>query len=792
MPLVTARSSQPLTRIVGREAERSALHERLNQSRLVTITGPGGIGKTRIALAIANDLDAPSIDLAAITNPDLVASEIAAALGLPSLPSETPSDSQPTELELRHPLIVLDNLEQIVNGRVAVQTLLDRSPSLRILATSRVPLGIQGELEFPLGPLETPADHSIEAIAAAPASVLFLERARGSGELDALSPAAAQAVAEICRHLDGLPLAIELAAARLRVLSPEALAARLAVGASSILTDDRRPLRQRSLDAVVRWSLDALPSDQLAVLSAASVCAGGFDAAAIADLAPGVDALNALDALIGLGLARREAVHAEGRRFRLLETLRVAVRHRLPQVELDALDERHARHFAAVVRESGGTLTGPDSADVTPLLRDRDNIRKALEWSLLREPETALEIAARLGEYWYEVGGLDEGLVWLGRALAAVPSGGPIRLHAQATQVAALDRARHESVIEAAKSVHHAARSEKDGPAKVRALALAAVALVDKVADGERYVDEALAEANALNTNRWVAFIELARGFANVQRGDHEASSVNFMEAALAAEAAGDRVMRSLALGDLTWSMFYCGRMVDALASAHTASTLLLPGEYPSRRAWLFGTLAEMQSFSGQPVEARAALTAAIEVALDHPAIDLFDAALGAAAVCLAGSGDDELAIRAAAAREVNRAGSSIYMSDLEEKAEARMLAPARRRVGEVRAHLLDGLGETEDQEVLLREILQRLKDPGSISRGPNQRRLVHGELTNREVEIMELLADGKSDTEIGAALFISPKTVSVHISNAKGKLGATSRLDLALRAHAMGLGPGP
>jgi predicted ATPase/DNA-binding CsgD family transcriptional regulator len=781
----------PLTDLIGRDNERSAVRARLLLSRLVTITGPGGIGKTRLALAVADDLSAPVVDVSTITDARLVSSEIATALGLAPGTDASRYEALAVRLDAGSAVLVIDNAEQLDSPRLALAPILDQSPSLRMVVTSRVPIGIPGESEFLLGPLDLKSDPSLGGRDVSPAEQLFLKRARASGAIEVLAPDEAGIVAEICRRLDGMPLAIELAAATLRVLSPSALLKRLADG-SAFLSDDQRPSRQRSLDAVVQWSIDAASRPQRSALAAAAVCAGGFDIDALAAIEPRADALHDLDGLLRMGLVQRQRTAGEPR-FRLLETVRLAALQCAEVGDSERYTERHARYFADLVRRAGSPLDKPDDAVVPPLLRDRDNIRKAMEWCLSKDQDLALEIAARLGVYWAEVAAADEGLIWVDRALEAHPNGSPMGLHALATRVGLLRSMYADGLDVAAEVLHATSLRSDDRVARRRALAVAAYAMAD--ADpirGERYLETALTEARASGSRSWVARVQTNRSVLLSRGGDYAAAAAGLREAADAGAEAGEPFTESVALGNLTWALYGLGRTKDALEVAERAVVLIPSGEYPVHRAWLAANLAELQARSDQISAAERSLAEAIRTALEHGGADLLRTVLSSSAIVLSFAADDELAIRASAGARALAARFGIAETSEDAFGEAEeVLARATRRLGNVRARVLAEVGASEDPEALVREVLLRLDEPPAARKPPvaGRIKLQHGELTAREVEIMALLAAGRSDTEIGERLFISPKTASVHVSRIKEKLGVATRLEASLKARDLGLG---
>ncbi len=466
--------------VIGRDAAIALVRERSRHTRMVTITGPGGIGKTRLAEALADG--GVVVDLVAVTDARLVPSEIARTHELRLDPALPTLEALVAALDGSERGLVLDNLEQIEGVAAVVDALLQRVPGLRVLATSRVPVGVRGEVEVPLAPLELPATDAPDDVERSPAGALFLRRARGIGALRTLDEPNARDVARLCRAVDGIPLGLELAARRLRVLALPEVRRRLETGDAALLRDPDRPERQRSLDAVLDWSLSLLSPEQLRALTAASVCPGGFDLDTLAALVPTAEAddtIDSLDALITYGLVRRTD-DGTAPRFALLEPIRAAVRARTPDPTLVALAQRHVDLMVALVRRHGWRFEDGDAFEFAPLDRERDGIRTALATVDGREDRMLLlELTARLGGYWFHATAVAEGVGWLDRALADAGADPDLRVHALATRVyLALDWS--DRIEQDSAALVAAAGAAGGAPAAVRGLVYAAFPMIER------------------------------------------------------------------------------------------------------------------------------------------------------------------------------------------------------------------------------------------------------------------------------------------------------------------------
>jgi predicted ATPase/DNA-binding XRE family transcriptional regulator len=418
----------PLTSLLGREHEQSRAVRLLQREemRLLTLVGPGGVGKTRLALQVGAECaghfqdGVVLVELAPIRDVHFVLPAIAAALGVHESGSMPLLESVTIFLHGRTLLLVLDNCEHLLDAGTLVVDLLVACPGLSVLATSREPFHLRGEHRLEVLPLAVPDQtdaYSAEELAQFPSVALFLERAHAIAPDPVLDDDSIRAIAEICRRLDGLPLAVELAASRITLFPPKALLDRLS-RALPLLTKGPRdaPIRQQTLRDTIDWSHQLLAPDEQRLFARLSVFAGGWTLEAAGAICADGD----LDILEGIGLlVDKSLVRQEGReepRFAMLETVREFAQEQLEATrEAQTVRRRHAEHFLAMAREAELDLPGRNQARwLTRLNREIDNLRTALAWWRDRgEIDVALEMAGALAWFWYDGGHWAEGRAWL-------------------------------------------------------------------------------------------------------------------------------------------------------------------------------------------------------------------------------------------------------------------------------------------------------------------------------------------------------------------------------------------
>jgi predicted ATPase/transcriptional regulator with XRE-family HTH domain len=440
----TAAVPIPLTPLLGRESAVATIGTMVQQpqTRLVTLTGPGGIGKTRLAQAVAIQIAAEFADgarfipLATVADPALVAETVAYALGVQE--SGGPSLHQRL-IEYLHPrqlLLVLDNFEHLLASAPFITDLLGACPALTVLVTCRAALRLSGEQEWLVPPLALPDTAQAadpQTLMRAPAVALFVRRAQAVDPGFQPTAAEAPAIAALCAALDGLPLAIELAAARVKILPPQAMLARMTQPLQVLVGGPRdQPVRHQTLRDTIAWSYDLLTPGEQALFACLTIFVGSWTLAAAEAVSPAIGgdtgmALDALSALVDHHLIRQAGEVAGELRFGMLETIREYARERLVASGREAeVAEGHARYFLAYVEWLRPAIygtkqeTGPNQEEAMAILEaEHDNLRAALAWALAAgEGELALRLGIAVKKFWQVRGYLAEGRRWLTAALA--------------------------------------------------------------------------------------------------------------------------------------------------------------------------------------------------------------------------------------------------------------------------------------------------------------------------------------------------------------------------------------
>jgi predicted ATPase/DNA-binding CsgD family transcriptional regulator len=910
--------------LVGRKQARAEVAELVTGMRLVTLTGSGGCGKTRLALEVAHDV-APGfghgvwwVELSAVGDPGSVAQALADAVGVREAPGRATVDMVIDTLGVLHGLVVLDNCEHVVGACAElVAELLGSCRHLTVLATSREPLAIDGETTWEVPPLRVPDPQarSADAVAAAEAVALFEARARQVRPDFAVTDDNAAAVAEICRRLDGIPLAVELAATRMRVLS----AGQIAAGLSDrfrLLTGGGRgaPSRQRTLEASVAWSFGLLTDAERLALARLSVFAGTFDleAAEAVVAGPDIDVGAVLDLVAALAdRSLLQVSEHDGRaRYRLLETIRLFARERLGELDhLARVRDRHLDHFIGLAGRARAGLVGPDAARwVARLAGDLADLRAAMAWAVESgRPVAVLDIAEPIQRFWFDRGRYAEIQRWLRAAvdaptatdadrarglltatIATVGSGYPARAHDLAERAVSAARplesrdalalalamralaglgsglAGSEMVAsDAEQALELAARLADDATrAYVLGFAGATALLEGSLGRGRQLYEQAVAACEDAEVNFLRPTVHVSLGEALLFGGELDRAREHARQGLAWARRIGRPAWEAYGLAVLAAADLLEGDIDAAAEQLADAEALLRARNLTSSLFGIkVGSWAALVAYrSGETDEARRAAEALRQAAGERSFRQLEAWAwwlLGLAALGEQRPGDAtehldrcrQLSLDPRFTFTLGRAQVELaYRVDDPEQAWARahegleVLADSGDRLGVVEAlEAVAGLAaarEHPDQALRLLAAAERFYDDSGLVRFPlpaeragqhtaaARAQLDHdaaetcwaegtqlsldeavayarrgrGErgrpqvgwaaLTPTEVEIVRLVAAGRTNAEIGERLFVSVHTVKKHLSHVYTKVGLSGRAELVAQATRRDLWP--
>jgi predicted ATPase/class 3 adenylate cyclase len=615
-----------LTSFVGREDEIAEVRSLLDRTRLLTLTGAGGTGKTRLALQVASEAlteyqdGAFFADLSSLTDPVLVPSALAEALGVPEVPGSDILEAVKDHLRDKELLLIVDNFEQVAEAGRVVEDLLTEAAKLRVIVTSRFVLSLRGEQEYPVSPLEPPDPERLPdllTLGRFEAVRLFTERAMAVRPMFRVTAENAPAVAEITARLDGLPLAIELAATRTKLLTPQQILPRLEKRLS-ILTSGVRtlPQRQRTLRDAIAWSHDLLDDPERRLFARLSVFSGGWtleSAEAVCDPEGlGLDALDGLTSLVDKSLIRWAEPDQGQPRFSMLETLREFGLEQLASGgDRDTVLRGHGEHFLGLAVEAESHITAGDQGEwLDRCDREHANIRAAFRWAIdAGEADRAQEAAGALWRFWQQRGHLAEGRRWLEEVLAMSPAGGPTPWLAKALAGAG-GIAWWQNDREAARTFYERALAierELGDPARVaEALYNEAfvVAAEDDLESAARLFDESLELFRGVGDEPGVARVLAMLVMRDALAGEWDAVIARMEEAVAIWRRLGDRLQLGFNLVWLAFAYGRAGRREDARSAALEALEVFREADNPTGIALAFLALAFLATWEGRHEDA--------------------------------------------------------------------------------------------------------------------------------------------------------------------------------------------
>jgi predicted ATPase len=637
-----------MTSLVGRERELKQVGHLLGapEVRLLTLTGIGGVGKTRLALEAARSSlsegrfpdGASFVPLAPLSDPALVVPTIARSLGLREADGRSAAEALRDYLLEKRVLLVLDNFEQLLGAAVEVAGLIEACPGLEVLATSRAPLRVRGEQEYPVQPLALPPsalNPTEDEIVGTPSGRLFVERARAASPSFELTPQNASAVGAICWRLAGLPLALELAAAKVRLLDPAALLPRLDQALSTAWARDL-PERQRTMHATLDWSHNLLSGPERGLLRRVSVFAGGFTleaAEAVGASENQEEGLGLLGALVEQSLVQVEPPTTSSEaRYGMLEPVRQYAQEMLEESgEATTVSHRHASFFLALAERAQPELMAEGQVEwLDRLEQENDNLRTAIDWALeAGHAETAARMGWALWQFWWVRGYQREGRRWMD---AALRSELPASVRARALVAAATlafssgDHERCERYAEESLALSPRVGDKLQAAWARTGLGIVAMTKTDP-GSATPHLDEALQSFRELGADFGVARVTTCLGMVALMRGEEHQATPMFEEGLMVARRIGDRTSAYVTIFNLALMALYRGDHDDAEALLEEGVILSEQTRDRANVAYCLQGLATVAGARGAPERCARLVGAAEELleAVGAPVYNYYD-----------------------------------------------------------------------------------------------------------------------------------------------------------------------
>src|SRR6266568_5059015 len=799
----------PLTTLIGREQERAALCTLLQGSevRLLTLTGTAGVGKTRLALEVARELvhdfadGVYFISLAPLSDPAFVMPTIAHSMGLMESGSQSLLDLLRTSLHAKHRLLLLDNFEHVLTAATLLAELLEACPALKLLVTSREVLRLRGEHQFAVLPLALPDPKRLpddRSLAHVPAVDLFLQRAQATRADFHVTADNAATIAEICLRLDGLPLAIELAAARVKLLAPQALLARLD-RRLPVLTEGARdlPLRQRTLRNTLAWSYSLLTQEEQHLFQRMSVFAGGATLAAVEAVCEALGdelgrVFDGVASLLDKSLVQQPAQGEEEPRLLLLETIREYGLDRLASGgEAHATRQAHAAYYLRLSEQAEPQLDGHEQLGwFQRLEREHDNLRAALTFlveqgSAGQSKELALRLAGALWRFWLVHGHVSEGRNFLERALDGSEQGGSAWRAKALLGVGALATSQDDSGQAEVLCGEGLALYRELGDRRGSALCLAMLGYMAMMRSTYAQARTRLEESLLLSRERGdvqnhaqsLAQLghvllfqgELARAQARLEEGLVISRNVGYKRAI---------GQSSNLLGMVTWLQ---GDVARACSLLEESLVVFTEAGERGRTASVYRSQGLIALGQGDAAAARARLEESLQISLELDHKGSIAQGLEGVAAVMAAQGEGVAAVWCLSAAQRLRETIGMSLPSLLQALHEVTLASVRTHLGEqaVARAWEEGRSMTPEHALTTQghvTLLQPLPPAPAPTPQPQPAAPSPDGLTAREVEVLRLLAQGLTSAQMAEQLVIGVVTVNFHVRSIYSKLGVTSR----------------